>query len=285
MLIVARPNPGGGIGNYLFHLCHSIMYAQLQEATLVVPRPLAFRTMNNSALAFDFSVDRTSYDPERIEVLEHFIHGNEATRRLSFKYRYDCMQEHIKPLFEPSSKHEPLGEDTLAIHVRSGDIFQPDGSNQKYGQPPLSWYEMLIERCGYQDVVVVTQTKFHNGGPNPVIPEIKKRWPHVPILSDEVEVDFHTLRNARHLALSGSTFAVAAAMLNTRLTRLHLPLYDRPADPNFTHAFPAGVDLGFTRYDYTIRNYEAMREWRHLPEQVQLMLEHSIDDIDAQQEF
>ncbi len=118
-----------------------------------------------------------------------------------------------------------------------------------------------------------------------MIPEIKRRWPHVPILSDDVEVDFHTLRNARHLALSGSTFAVTAAMLNTRLDRLHLPLYDRPADPNFTHVFPAGVDLGFTRFDYTIRNYESMREWRHLPEQVQWMIEHSIDDIDVQQEF
>lgn len=285
MLIVLRPHFGGGIGNYLFRLCHSIMYAQIEEATLLIPRAMAFHTMNRHAVALDFSTGRRSYDPRRIRILPSFIHGNEATQLLSFKYRYHCMQEHAKPLFDPAAKHEVLGDDTLAIHVRSGDIFQPGGSNPKYGQPPLSWYEMLIERCGYRDVAVVTQTKFVQGGPNPVVAEIRKRWPHVRMLSDEVEVDFHTLRHARHVALSGGTFSVAAAMLNTRLARLHVPRYERPMDPNFTDIFPAGVDLGFTRCDYGIRSYEGMQHWKNSPEQIRLMLEHAIDDIAGETEF
>ena len=184
MLIVLRPHPGGGIGNYLFQLCHSITYAQIREATLVVPRPIAFRTMNEEAIAFDFSSDRRSFDPNEIEVLPSFIHGNSATQLLSFAYRYHCMQEYVKPLFDPSAGHESLGDDTLAIHIRSGDIFQPDGSNPKYGQPPLSWYQLLIEKSGYEDIVLVTQTRFVNGGPNPVVAEIQRRWPHVRVLSE-----------------------------------------------------------------------------------------------------
>ncbi|MCZ6870889.1 MAG: hypothetical protein O7G84_15410 [Gammaproteobacteria bacterium] len=285
MLIVLKPYPGGGIGNYLFHLCHAVIRAQQQEATLLIPRPLAFRSMNEHAIALDFSSEPESYETSRIETIDIFIHGNEATRMLGFRYRYQCMQDHIKPLFEAGARHESLGDQTLAIHVRSGDIFQPDGSNPGYGQPPLSWYQMLIERSGYREVVLVTQTNFVQGGPNPVVAEIAKRWPHVRILSDEVETDFHTLRNARHLALSGGTFAVAAAMLNTRLARLHVPRYERETDPNFTHAFPAGEDLGFRRCDYEIHGYERMREWRHLPEQVALMLSHSIDDITVREEL
>ncbi|MDA8986490.1 hypothetical protein N9H10_05435 [Luminiphilus sp.] len=279
MLIVLRPHPGGGIGNYLFQLCHSITYAQIREATLVVPRPIAFRTMNEEAIAFDFSSDRRSFDPNEIEVLPSFIHGNSATQLLSFAYRYHCMQEYVKPLFDPSAGHESLGDDTLAIHIRSGDIFQPDGSNPKYGQPPLSWYQLLIEKSGYEDIVLVTQTRFVNGGPNPVVAEIQRRWPHVRVLSEGIEPDFHTLRHAAHLALSGGTFAVAAAMLNTRLSRLHVPLYDREPDPNFTDIFPAGCDLGFERIGYEIGGYDDMRVWRNRPEQVALMLEHSLESI------
>ena len=112
-----------------------------------------------------------------------------------------------------------------------------------------------------------------------LIEQIERRWPQVRILSQGSERDFHTLRHARHLALSGGTFGVAAAMTNTKLSRLHVPMWERGRDPNFTHAFPPGEDLGFTRCGYEIRSYEGMRVWQNRPEQVRLMLEHSIDDI------
>lgn len=283
MLIVLRPHAGGGIGNYLFRLCHAIMYAQIRQAALVVPRPVAFRTMNERTIVLDYSEPGGTYDPDRIEVLGPFIHGNEATRLLSFAYRYHCMREEIAPLFQEDAPCELLDDDTLAIHIRSGDIFQPDGSNPKYGQPPLSWYQLLIERCGYRNVVVVSQTRFPFGGPNPVVAEIAARWPHVRFTSGDIETDFHTLRRARHLALSGGTFSVAAAMLSDRLRRLHVARYDRPADPNFTNIFPSGVDLGFDRCDYDIHAYEGMRDWANRPEQIDLMLRHSVDDIEVRE--
>jgi len=285
VLIVLPPDPGGGMGNQLFRLNHAILYARLREATLVVPRPMAFDTLHRRAWTFDFSTGRRSFDPERIEVLDTFIHGNEATRMLSFRLRYFNMQEHVKPLFAPDAPHERLGEDTLAIHVRAGDIFEPGGSNPKYGQPPLSWYQHLIERSGYSEVVVVVQTEFPLGGPNPVVAEIEKRWPHVRIVSRDTEHDFHTLRHARHLALSGGTFAVTAAMTNTRLARLHVPRYRQGEDPNFSHVFPPGEDLGFARVDHEIRRYEGIFPWRNQPEQIRLMLSHPIDDLGESEEF
>jgi hypothetical protein len=215
-------------------------------------------------------------------VKEVFIHGNEATRMLSFRYRHHCMQEWVKPLFDPQAPHEPVGDDTLVIHVRSGDIFQPGGSNTKYAQPPLSWYRHLIERSGYDDVLLVTQTRFQRGGPNPVVAEIVARWPHVRVVSRDTEHDLHTLRHARHLALSCGTFSVSAAMCSTRLARLHVPHWKRVWDPNFTDAFPAGEHLGFERVGYRIRGYEAMEHWHNTPEQRALMLRHDIDDIEVE---
>jgi len=300
MLLVMTPfgRGGGGIGNYLFHLCHCIMYARIREGTLLVPRPLAFRTMNDTAIALDFSrrphrhdsppiwwdghtpeeVPR-SYDPNQIEVIGSLLRGNEQTLALGFADRYRCMQEQVRPLFKADAPHRPLGDGTLAIHIRSGDIFEAE-PNFKYGQPPLSWYETLIERGGFDDVVIVTQNNIHHGAENPVIAEIRKRWPHIEFVSEYTEHDFHTLRHARHLALSSSTFATAAAMLNTRLQTLHVPEWDRAHDINITGAFPRGVRLGFTRFGYRIGNYQAMRSWDNSPAQRSLMLQHSSDDIE-----
>jgi len=300
MLIVLRPynEVDGGIGNYLFHLCHSILYAKDRSATLVVPRPMALATMNSSAIALDYSskpspsyrrprwwdgqspIERVpySYDPSKIEVVSGLLHGNDTTHQIDFAGKYHCMQEDVRPLFQPQVDHRQLDDDTLAIHVRSGDIFEPE-PNGKYGQPPLSWYEWLIERSGYRKVVIVAQTRFSVGFENPVLAEIRRRWPHVETISESPEHDFHTLRHARHLALSTGTFAVAAAMLNTRLARLHVPRYARIRDENFTDIFPAEADLGFECIDYTIKRYEQMYSWQNTPEQIRLMLEHSVDDI------
>ena len=282
-LLVLQPHLGGGIGNYLFRLCHSILYAQIKATTLLIPRPLSFNTMNRDAIALDFSKKKRSYG-DQIEKLDVFIHGNEITRKCGFRERYLCMQEHVKPLFETDPVRERFSDTTLVIHIRSGDIFQPGGANTAYGQPPLSWYQFLIERCGYEDIVVVTQTRYVKGGLSPVVEALRKRWPHVRLVSAGTEQDFHALRHARHLALSASTFGVTAAMLNTGLERLHVPIYGRRFDPNFSDVFPPGIDLGFARCYYDIRNYEGMRHWRHTPEQLSLMLEHLIDDITSREE-
>jgi hypothetical protein len=141
----------------------------------------------------------------------------------------------------------------------------------------------MIENAGHDKVVVVAQTKFSVGFENPVLTEIRRRWPGIEVISESPENDFHTLRHARHIALSVGTFAVAAAMLNTRLESLHVPRYDRVENENFGNANifpPDGGDLGFTQYDYEIRRYEAMRAWANSPEQRDLMLRHSREDIE-----
>lgn len=278
MLIVLKPYRGGGIGNYLFHLCHAVMYAQLKRATLLVPTPLSFRSMNEGAVALDCSESTVSHGDE-IEVLGSFIHGNEATRLFSFPYRYHCMQDHVKPLFDPGFAHEEVGDDTLVIHVRSGDIFQEGGSNPKYGQPPVSWYRHLIEAHAHGEIRIVTQGRFAQGHANPVVERLKAEYPDIVVQAEGTEWDFHTLRHCARLALSGGTFAVTAAMLNTNLRCLHVPLYDRPSDPNFSDVFPPGHEYGFDLRCYEIRGYENLRVWKNRPDQVATMLEHPIGNI------
>ena len=49
--------------------------------------------------------------------------------------------------------------------------------------------------------------------------------------------------------------------------------------------FPPGEDLGFTRVDHEIRRYDGIFPWQNAPEQRDLMLSHSIDDLAVSEEF
>lgn len=280
MLIVLRPHRGGGIGNYLFHLGHAVLRAEATRSTLLIPGSPTFPTLNQQTVALDFSIGESSYDPEEIEILGLFLHGDEATRAVGFDGLRRALIDNVGPLFRDDPDRTEVGEETLVIHVRSGDIFQPERISSSYAQPPLSWYELLIEGRGYDDVAVVTESNPASGSENPVLGEIRRRWPHVRRISGHKEHDFHTLRQARHLALSQSTFAITAAMLNVDLVRLHVARYPHAADPNMTDAFPPDVDRGFEQVDDVINGYEAVSDWRFLPEQVRLMLDLPVEAID-----
>jgi hypothetical protein len=276
--IELEPYGGGGIGNYLFHLCHAVMYAQIRRARLVVPPPGGFRSMNTETVTLDFA-DSAGDAGEPAIRLGSFIHGNEATRQFSFRYRYHCMQDHVAPLFDASWPRAEVSDRLLVIHVRSGDIFEPGGSNAKYGQPPLSWYLRLLEDPDVAEVLVVTETRPSHGRVNPVVERLVAADPRVRVQSESREFDFHTLRHARQLALSVGTFALAAAMTNTRLARLHVPEYPRPADPNFSGVFPRGCDYGFDLRTWEVRGYENLSRWENRPDQIRTMLRHPARDV------
>lgn len=104
-------------------------------------------------------------------------------------------------------------EDSLIIHIRSGDIFNiPINS---YYQNPINYYEKLIQE--YENVIVVTSEEKNN----PVIESLLKNK-KVKLQSSSLKNDFNFLYNAVNLATSGvGTFPIAAALFSKKLKNLH----------------------------------------------------------------
>ena len=114
----------------------------------------------------------------------------------------------------------PLSEDHLVIHVRSGDVMQSgEGKNHSnYGQPPLAYYQHVIETHGYTQITIVTEPD----QANPVLAALQAQYgDKVRIQSRSVAEDVGLILRARHFCGGTGTFAQALAYASRHIERLH----------------------------------------------------------------
>jgi len=162
---------------------------------------------------------------------------------------------------------DPFDEDTLVIHIRSGDIFAHEHNPpHDYVPNPLVYYLNLIEE--YEKVIVVTEPDNYN----PIIDELRKNN-KVTIQSSNVSDDFSTLLRAKNLASSGvGTFAVAAALCSNNIKKFYCTnLYlDEHLNPEMLYETDISV------YMMELNEYINLKEWKNNEEQCKCILEYKI---------
>jgi hypothetical protein len=122
-----------------------------------------------------------------------------------FEY-YRDHRERIARWFERPA--EPLlPDDTLTIHVRSGDVWQP-GSHPGYPALPFSYYRGIVDERPWRRVHVVSES-----AADPLARALLA-LPGVEFAGTSLLGDFDFLRRSRHIALSVSTFGWWAAWLS-----------------------------------------------------------------------
>lgn len=126
----------------------------------------------------------------------------------------------------PALKIAPLPAllaNTLVIHLRGGDVYDPDAPVMDYCQNPVSYFLSLISK--FSKVIVVYE-KLSGSKPHPVLEGLLRglddSCDRLVTQSSSVENDFGVLLAAQHLASSGvGTFAVAAALISPNLKKFY----------------------------------------------------------------
>lgn len=142
-------------------------------------------------------------------------------------------------------------EDTLVVHIRSGDIFSAR-PHPAYHQPPLAWYTLCVEdfRKHYPSASIIL---VHEDAKNPCVNALRDwcvaRGIAVSMQSKSLYEDYSWLMNARYLVESWGTFSAPARDLNRHLKGVYA-YRDEYA--------PAGC-------------YIERRAWTASPEQIALM--------------
>jgi hypothetical protein len=157
-----------------------------------------------------------------------------------------------------------LPEDTLVIHLRSGDAFR-ENPHPALGQPPLSFYRAVVEHVKPGHVVFVYENEA-----NPVISGLKDYLDSQEIAfsvhSGDLRSDLTVLLSAQQLVTANGTFGQSVLALSTHLrTWYHFG--------NEEERFPSSKSRrAISVRDKTGDYSRAMEHWQNTKAQRELML-------------
>jgi hypothetical protein len=253
----------GRLGNNIQQICNGILFSEIHSDGFFSPdhdliEKVIFNYTNQTMVRpcrfFHYNTEHKDFN---IDI--NFLYSN--MRRICHQY--------IVPKFK-FSVGKSFDNDTLVIHIRSGDIFEHEHNPpHDYTPNPLIYYKNLVE--SFNSVIVVTE----NDDYNPIISELKK-YENVTIQSTTVANDFSTLMRAKSLASSGTgTFAVAAALCSSNIENFYCSnLYlDEHLNPEMLIA--SGIKVLMMEFD----NYLTHKSWKNDQEQRKFILEYTNENI------
>jgi len=193
-----------GVGQILgCHLPRSGLVSPLPE---VAPEPYA--VLVNHA----FDLDHAAY-LLRTGVLRAIV-----IQGWGMRLAYYRSPEPYRALFQTTARGHALRDDELLIHVRAGDIL--DLHHPYYFPMPFSYYEEVIAASGLSPVFIGQLDD------NPYSDALRRRFAGAKFLARRSQIeDFTTIRQARHLVLSVSSFSWLAAWLSESAESVHMPIY------------------------------------------------------------
>lgn len=122
-----------------------------------------------------------------------------------------------RKVFKPRTTGEVIKDDQLLIHIRAEDILT--GWHSRYFPQPFSFYQYVIDRSGLEPVFMgqLEDSSYSR--------LLKRRFPNAKFLPLAAPLeDFETLRGARHIALSISSFSWLASWLSENAETIHIPI-------------------------------------------------------------
>ncbi len=275
----------GRWGNYVISLAHLFHVAELISVKRVYLVPTEMFPLrenivisgieicpaSSSGVAGDYELEGQFFFPES---LGSFLRDFTPERRASLSKLY------IKPLMVDLTYY-PRMKSGLAIHVRSGDIFQGrDGEGGTglggalYTQPPLCFYELAADaafkgQTGHIDLV--SENSF-NPIIFPLVSALERRGHSVTLrLNHALNDDIGFLFSASKVAFAAGTIGMAISMLSDCLTEAfffrhqstgtYLPV-EEYVDPSVLCHFANSTGEV---------EYIAVGDWRNTPTQRRLM--------------
>ena len=105
--------------------------------------------------------------------------------------------------------------DDLYIHIRGGDIFQSKEPLAGYAQPPLCFYEKVINNNKFKHIYIVSMDRL-----NVVLNALTDKYKDIIFKQNDYEYDLSLLINAFNIIASASSFLISAIKFNDNLKDL-----------------------------------------------------------------
>ena len=184
---------------------------------------------------------------------------------------YITLTKYIKPILNyiQDDEYTPFYENSLFIHIRSGDIFGEFGKcvNHNYTQPPLDYYIKIFElEKNKRKFIFIEDNK------NPVVNELKSLYPEINFLNISVKKLFGIFINAYYVVSGNGTFIQSILLFNSNL-KLHYTTGGGGPTAGGRDFLYNCIDKEFPKTILAkFPNY--IDEWKNTPEQRKLMIDY-----------
>ena len=255
------------LGNSLVQLCNAVNIGIKTKSRVLMPK---IGTCND---ALDFLKDIPNFDWRKDdgcgEILESKFYFLEESfdYLMSNKGRREILHTYILPYLKLVNT-DNVDDDTLVIHIRSGDIFG-GWTHKNYVQPPLSFYKKIINESENSDVLIVTQPDKRN----PCIEGLLSWDSNIKVQCGTLREDVSAMLKARNLVIGFGTFGWMLSLLSDRIYNLYCPTICTDLFDSFYHTPPFNIK----RYDF--KEYIKMGYWKNTESQRKIMISHPVEKI------
>lgn len=253
----------GRFGNNCFQLIHAVHLArELRLEKVEFPRLRRFAGQNIVITRGDNPV--SGMEGDFYKWRQTFPCAAPGLRQ-----RKEICLSYILPIYRASETLEPelkkaVGlDDSLVIHVRSGDVFGRS-PHPNYVQPPLWYYRQILREQNWKNIFLVSEDMN-----NPVIRQMCDDFPGIVFMARSFSLDFAMLRHARNLVGSKSTFSIAAFYFNREVCRFWMPGFPGMKSSAFKREFPKIVKV------VDCPGYIPIGQWRNTGQQRRMMLDYA----------
>ena len=176
----------------------------------------------------------------------------------------------------------PEEKETLVIHVRGGDIMDPQRSHAGFHQAPASLAEKTIEEGGYKRVILCAEPPLNVSEINPVHRSIKTFCANrgIECHADHrgMVEDMYLILNASSVLIMGHTsFSRSLVIGSSVIENIYAPYFGNQYD-SLAYTFRDVRDVRVRIYE--LRNYLDVRaEWNPSEEMKVRMTSHRSEDV------
>lgn len=228
-IVGVRISSGGRMGNVIIQMVNALFFAKRCGLASVVANKSLIGERGVSIGRDGLTLHSVgSTPPDGLYIEGDFFYPDAMSNGAispSKAEKYEVSQRFLVPLVRESglSPIEPDDKE-LVIHIRSGDIFQPN-PHPGYIQPPLGFYitilDDLLENKAIDKVCIVCEDR-----ENPCINALEKRVAEfgLPchVQSGTLRQDVQRLLAAKHLVFGSGTFGAGICLLTGTVETLHV---------------------------------------------------------------
>lgn len=245
----------GRLGNNIISLINVIALAELTSSKVTFN--INHELLNIGKLDIDFKKNENDKNIVLNPLVCYHLIGDYFInlKNIIYKMHPVIAKKYIYPIINKLEIKNVNFNDTLIIHIRGGDIFNVN-PHHDYIQPPLQYYERIIDSSGYQNILIISEDN-----KNPCIDVLVKKYNNIKYQKNDLLYDVHVMLRAKYIVASNSTLIYAMLILSNDVKKIYynsfLPILNLPNVSIFTYDFVDYIKYG---------------EWKNTSEQINLML-------------